>query len=266
MRILTLYKSMKIYQIFSILLFVAFFSFPSFAQIESTVSIVPMQIIEREINLQETHIYKFSLNAGEFVRFAVEQKNVDPQLIINDAKGVSVRQMYFEKIVGKTAISFIADKKASFLLSIKPSGKSEMNGNYRLQMSKPRLSNEVDRQKIEAEKILSSESSIRRRENLAGKPTLEQRRERLATLQKLAEDWQKLSEPIFEQATWRQIGILALGLRNQELAKTAFEKLLSLARTNSDILDETCALYYLGNLATRRGRTRNGGEKFDDGD
>jgi CHAT domain-containing protein/uncharacterized protein HemY len=213
-----------------------------------------MQIVERGIGLQETHIYEFSLDAGEFVRFDVEQKNVDPQLVISDAGGKQLREIYFERIVGRTAISFIAVEKAKFRLILKPSGKSKMDGSYRLQMSRPRLSNETDRQRIKAEVALNGRGlTVRNAEKPREKITTQQRQERLTVLQKLVVEWQKLNEPNFEAETWHQIGLVANKLLKVELAKTAFEKLQGLAQANKGILEEAWALYHLANLAKDRG-------------
>lgn len=217
-------------------------------------TIAPSQIVEREMNLQETHVYQFDLNAGEFARFEIEQKNVDPQLIIGGADGGELRRMYFEKIVGGAAISFIAAEKARFRLTIKPSGKSAMNGNYRLRMSAPRSADENDRKRITAEIVLDGDGwAWKKTPTRAEKPTADEWRVRLAALQNIVGEWQKLNEPIYEQETWHQIGIAADRVQNDELKQTALEKSLALARSNSDVFGEARALGGLAKTAARRG-------------
>lgn len=119
---------MKTKKIFFVLPFVLLYVFTIYAQNESNFTISPAQIAEREIDLKDTHIYEFSLDAGEFVRFKIQQKNVEPKLIISDSGNKTLRQMYIDKVVGKTAISFIAAEKGKYRLTLKPSGESEING------------------------------------------------------------------------------------------------------------------------------------------
>lgn len=253
---------MKILQSFFILPAIVFFTLAVFAQADAPTAIAPTQSIEREIKLEETHVYEFELNAGEFVRFDIEQKNVDPQLMITDANGGRRREMYFEKIVGSTAISFVAAEKARFHLTIKLSGKSKMNGSYRLQMSAPRLPNEIDQRRIAAEIVLDDKGlAAKKTPTRAEKPTVAERRARLAALQNIADEWEKLDEPIYEQETRHQIGIIADKLQDAQIRQTAFEKSLALARANKDVFAEARALARLANAAGRRGE-RDTEEKY----
>lgn len=245
---------MKILQTFFTLLFLILCGSFSYAQNELTFPIKPMKISERNIGLQETHIYEFSVKTGEYVRFDVEQKNVDPQLVISDADGKQLREMSFERIVGKTTISFIAADTAKFRLKLKPFGASRINGSYRLQMSVPRPSNDADHQRIEAEIALIGKGlMVRNLEKRREKVAPEQWQQRLAVLQQLVSKWQKLNEPNFELETWHQIGLIANKLHNNELAQTAFEKLRLLAQADKENLEEAWALYYLAGLAEKRG-------------
>jgi CHAT domain-containing protein/uncharacterized protein HemY len=233
-----------------LLLPLIFFTFSTFGQ----TPITPNQIIEKQIGLTETHLYSFSLEAGEFVRFEIQQKNVDPKLSISQTDNRVLHRLYFEKAVGKTAISFIAAEKNTFLLTLESSGSSKMAGNYRLQMTNPRASVSADQQRIEAEKTLTGNVfDLLKTKRETQKLNLEQRRQRVMALQGLLEIWQRLKDPLFEQETWHHIGLQADKLGDLELKQTAFEKVLSFARTNNDFLDEAWALYHLGNLLGKRG-------------
>lgn len=244
-------------------LFILFFSFSIFGQDNPSTPIRLSPMIEREIKLKESHRYSFSLNDGEFVRFEIEQKNVDPLLTISDANNNRLHQLYFEKIAGKSAISFVADKKGEYLLTVESSGRSRIDGSYRLSMTNPRATEESDRQRIDAEKILTGDAlDIIKAKTVIKNVPLEQRKERLASLQKLLEVWQRLNDPIFEQETWHQIGTVANKLNNSELRKIAFEKVLELAKSNKDVLDEAWALYHLGDLAENRGDIETARKNF----
>ncbi len=245
---------MKIIQTFSLLFFLTWCSPVSQAQLEASVPITPGQTIERAIGLQETHSYEFSAGAGEIVRFDVAQKNVDPQLIISDAGGKPLREMYFERIAGTTSISFIIVEQAKFRLQLKPSGKSKMTGSYRLQMSQPRSANHLDHLRIEAEIALNGQGLLPRRvEKRSEKTTLAQLQKRLARLQQILNDWQRLNEPNFELETWRQIGLAADRQQDVELEKTALAKLRLLAQANKELVAEAWALSELANLSASRG-------------
>jgi CHAT domain-containing protein len=245
---------MKIARTLSALLVIACYSAASSAQTEPAVSITPAQARERRVGLHETHVYEFSAGEGQIVRFDVVQTNVDPLLVISDADGSQLREMYFERVAGRTSISFIADGRTRFRLKLKPSGSSRVSGSYRLQMSTPRRSNELDRRRVEAEIALNAESFLAREaEKPAERITREQRRRRLNVLQRLVGEWRTLNELNFELETWRQIGLLAHRLQNAVLEQTAFEKARLLAQANEEEVAEAWALYHLADLAAQRG-------------
>ena len=126
------------------------------ARNEATSTLAPAQAVARHIGLTQTHVYEFAADAGQFIRFDVTQTNVDPVLTIADADGRQLREMYFERLAGRTAISFVAPARASFRVRVKPSGASKTAGSYRLQMSTPRTATEADRRRVEAEAALNA--------------------------------------------------------------------------------------------------------------
>src|SRR5262245_57215170 len=103
-----LFQTMNIrLQTFQLFLIIwGFVNVVSHAQTEPRFPITAQQTSEQAIGLREKHVYEFSIDAGEVVRFDVVQTNVDPHLIISDARGNPLREMYFERIAGATAISF----------------------------------------------------------------------------------------------------------------------------------------------------------------
>ncbi len=245
---------MRTLQFFFFLFPIAFLASTVIAQTAAPTTIAPSQIVEREINLREAHFYEFELNADEFVRFDIEQRNVDPQLAVSNAKGEKLRRMSYEKIAGSTAIFFIAPEKAQFRLTIQSSGRSAMNGNYRLKMTAPRLADELDRRRIAAEVVLDGDGfSEEKSTPRTAKPSAGYWRTRLAALQNAAAEWRKLNEPLCEQQTMQQIGIVAGKLHDDKISQAAFEKSLALAQSNRDVFAEAAALARLAQTAAKRG-------------
>jgi CHAT domain-containing protein/tetratricopeptide (TPR) repeat protein len=251
-------------KILLLLLLTTIYSLSVFPQTESVTPISPNQKVEREIKLDEQHIYSFSLNENEFVRFEIEHKNVNPLLTVSSTDGKILHQLYFDKAVGRTAISFLSAEKADFRLTVKPSGRARMNGSYNLLMTTPRPVAEIDSQRIEAEKVLTGNAPniLKATKSDSFKLTAEQRKKRIESLQKILSTWQRVNDSIFEQETHHQIGQQAKSVKNLELVQSSFEKVLQMARMQNDLADEAWALFHLGDLAENRGEIETAQKNF----
>ena len=80
----------------------------------------PGKMIEREIAVEQTHRYKITLTAGQFMRVLVEQPGCDVALTLVAPDGKIVIESKLNRPNGLESLSFDAQTSGEYLLHIRP--------------------------------------------------------------------------------------------------------------------------------------------------
>ncbi len=120
--------------------------------------------LERELESGQTHEYRLTLKAREFIQVRVEQKGIDVVLSIHSSDGKELSKMNSPNgKEGFETLSLIADNAGSYVVKInrlKETGNAD-RGKYGITLMAKRASTAQDIKRIEAEKQLFKVFQIR---------------------------------------------------------------------------------------------------------
>ncbi len=255
------------------------------------------QLVSRKLSGSETHRFRVSMLAGEYLHVTVQQKGIDVILtLIGDSK---------EPIVvdrpnagyGREGLSFIANSEQKVVLELKAYGAKANQGSYSITVDARRPSLPQDR------KMMAAELEISRAEETRNKQTPADLRRAIDGFQRALELWRELKDPYEESVALyglaftyrfttdyqksvstsleglsiiRQLGdphleaalLTALGwayvyLGDTQQAFDSFSKALSLRNVTGDKAGEALTLYGIGWFYALTDKNEKALEVFD---
>ncbi len=208
-------------------------------------TLVSGQPVEREIVGVREDAYRIAFQAGQFVRFVVEQKGIDVSLALAAPDGKQVAVVNLTRPGGIESLSAEAAVGGDYRLTIRALGAGTLTGSYllRVEMRPPTAE---DRQRITAERLMIEASPL-----VAHGSTAQRAIEKFEQALVL---WRGLGDRFFEARTLYFIGRAYSSLSRQEKAIEHFEQALAIHREMKDRVGEVGALNYMGVAYTRLSR------------
>ena len=110
------------------------------------------QSVERALEREQTHAYRFALAAGQMTQIVVEHHQQDIVVTLFDAAGKSLTEFDQEwRKEGREVVTHVAETAGVYRLEIKPKLKNALPGRYRIVQTELRAANEKDRLLQEAQ-------------------------------------------------------------------------------------------------------------------
>lgn len=132
-------------------------------QNEAESSAVPLpagEPVSRAINIGETHHYRVTLAAGEFLQVRVEQKGVDIKLRLSAPDGALLTQMDSPNgVEGFEIASLVAATAGSYTVEVIAHEQNTKGGNYVALRETGRVATAQDLRRVEIEKVFASASA-----------------------------------------------------------------------------------------------------------
>ena len=120
--------------------------------------LAPGTPIEREITGSETHSYRISLPAHQFVRISVTQREVDLVIRVLSPEGRLLTQV--ERQAGLKA-SFVTESMGEYGLELRATKKDAPRGRYELIIDESRAATIQDENRVAAERVLVEGNQLR---------------------------------------------------------------------------------------------------------
>ena len=109
------------------------------------------QSVERALEREQTHAYRFALAAGQVTQIVVEHHQQDIVVTLFDAAGKPLTEFDQEwRKEGREVVTHVAETAGVYRLEIKPKLKNALPGRYRIVQTELRAANEKDRALQEA--------------------------------------------------------------------------------------------------------------------
>ncbi|HYJ90920.1 MAG TPA: hypothetical protein VEV84_06415, partial [Pyrinomonadaceae bacterium] len=93
----------------------------------------PGQSVAREIVGGQTHTYRISLTAGQFMRVVLEQQGIDVALALAAPDAKQLMEFNFTRS-GMESLSAEAAASGDYRLTVRPSGTGSDTGSYRVRL------------------------------------------------------------------------------------------------------------------------------------
>jgi tetratricopeptide (TPR) repeat protein len=197
----------------------------------------PGKAIKRELAGGQSHTYRISLNAGQFLKVIVEQHGIDLVVQLSGPSGEQIAEFDSEsRSQGQESAPYVAEADGEYRLKAHPQSKNAQVGSYEIRIEELRAATDDDRALHEAsilfqrasklrdagkyeEALPSIERSLEIRESVLGP----EHRDVAETLNGLgALHWRRgeyaKAEPLFERAL--AIRERALGLEHPDVAQS----------------------------------------------
>ncbi|MBA3765428.1 MAG: tetratricopeptide repeat protein, partial [Acidobacteria bacterium] len=200
-------------------------------------ALLPGKPVEREIAGGQEHAYRIALQAGQFVRFVVEQKGIDVAVALAAPDGKQVSAVNLIRAGGVESLSVVAEAGGDYHLAIRAAGASKTRGAYllRVEMREPSAQ---DRQRIAAEALAVKAGGLSQQGQDAAPQAIEKWEQALAA-------WRELNDKPMIAMSLISIGGRYRVLARYDKAIEYGEQALSVAREAKDQNNEEQALNLL---------------------
>ncbi len=204
--------------------------------------LTPGQSLEATIAGGQTHTYRITLQAGQFVHFDVQQTSCDVALTLIAPDGAK-RQVNATFYGFPETLSTEITSTGEYQLALRSVDFPKMTGTFRLQANVKSAADANDKKRLQAEQLL-----LEWRNNNVPEQRLEKARQMLAI-------WQELGERFWEGFAHYQIGGAFFALQNTPKATEQLQLSLSIWRALNLRIGETLALQSLAMCQQRYSQT-----------
>ncbi len=199
----------------------------------------PGKAVEREIAGGESHSYQIQLQAGQFVRFRLEQRAIDSVLILTAPDGKQMVETNLTGVGDEESLSLEALTAGSYKLTLRAIGAATMRGSYELETTFRAAATEQDRKRLTAEALLREVKEL-------GKPSGKTTLQVIEKIQQALTLWRELGEPHWTAYSLWMFGDVYRDTNQFEKAIEYFEQLLVFSRQFKLRAKEGIALGNLG--------------------
>ncbi len=220
---------------------------------QEPLTIEPGKAIEREIAAGQTHSYRITLAAGQFIRVLVEQPGCDVALTLVAPDGKTAVESKLNRPNALESLSFEAQTGGEHLLQIRPFKLtdnypspgayqvqvSDNRGAYRIRLETRATATAQDRQRIEAERLLA-EAYRMGKQPTATPQQKEEKAQQALTL------WRALGDKYWEATTLSLIATAHFAANSHDKAAEWYTQALAVWRALGDRINEARTLNDLG--------------------
>ena len=185
--------------------------------------LVPGQPVEREIAGGESHINQVSLAAGQFVRFRLEQRAIDLELILTAPDGKQLAEMDLTYAGEQEMLSLEAVAPGAYRLMVRSEASAARHGSYRLEATVQASASALDRKRLAAEALVLEAMVLHKQ----GPKTAPQATEKLEQALPM---WRELQEPSWIAVSLGSIGGVYASAGQSEEALKYYEQALATSR------------------------------------
>jgi CHAT domain-containing protein/Flp pilus assembly protein TadD len=233
-----------------------FFPIASAPQRQAT-SLEPDKPIERSLASGETHAYRVTLGAGQFLRVVADQGGIDVAIKIISPDGKPLTDVNLESDTkGRESAVWVIEGAGDYRIEIYAPGRNA-RGRYQLSLEAPRAANEQDRQRVLAQQnFMEAERSFD-----PSKP--EALRQALNKYSAALPYWRAVGDRRMEATTSYNIGDIHRRLNEPAKAVEYLSQTLQLDRANANRESEAATLNLLGVVYSGIGETQKALDHFN---
>ena len=202
-------------------------------------TLVPGQPVERQIAGGETHTYRITLHAGQFMRVVLEQKAIGVTLVLAAPDGKQVLEVNLTPAGALESLSAEATASGDYRLTVRAGGSAAIAGSYQVRLEVKAAATVQDRQRIAAERWMLEASELQSQGGKTAEQTIDK-------LQQALSVWRELGDQYWAAWSLSSIGVAYYRLSRYEKAIEHTEQALAIHREVKSRAGEAQALNNLG--------------------
>lgn len=209
--------------------------------------LAPGVLVEREIGAGETREHRLAVEAGSYLRIAIEQREVDVAVRLLGPGGEEI--VSSDGPCGCSApelISAIVPAAGELRLSVQPRAPGSPRGRYTVQVEELRPAGPLDEERVAAERALAKASQR------GACDRAEERKEALGELGEVLAAWRRIGDRSREAETLNEIGALQWRLGEIDAGLSNARTALSIAREIGSLREQARAYGTLGDIENLR--------------
>jgi len=201
-------------------------------------TLVPGQLIERELAGSETHSYQITLSAGQYLRVVVEQRGADLAAEVRGPDGQQVVECdsHWD---GPEPVCWVAAVAGDYKMTVRLAERLTIPAGYGLKVDTPRPSAPAD------EKRVLAESTSAEAKRLLLRATAESRAAAIRRYEAALALWRGLGDRAEEAQTLTSLGYLYRETRELPKAMECLQQALAIRRSLGDVAGEAQTLHNL---------------------
>lgn len=195
---------------------------------------------EGRLGAGEAHAYRVALDAGQYLRAAVEADGAATEVAVYDPEGRRLVQTICRRRGEATPVSLVADGPGAYRLEVRSPEEGGAGGRYRLQVVEARPAAGADEQRIAAERLLAEGEQLVAQWSVEAGRAAADRYEEASRLLGAA------AEPREEAYAQRRLGDVQQSFGRPQDALGHYERALALYRRLKDLRGEARTLNEAG--------------------
>ncbi|HEY4360690.1 MAG TPA: tetratricopeptide repeat protein [Bryobacteraceae bacterium] len=179
--------------------------------------------------------FRLLLSAGEFVRVAVEKKDVEMRIALDDAAGAEILATHVpNSAFGVQHVSAVSPRGGEYTLVVSAMGEVKLPGHYRAEAVAHRTPTEEDLRRVHADQIFSAAL------------TTEDRSQAVAAFLAVAKEFEDLRDVRMQAVALHQAALVSDAANDHQKALDLYNQALPLRRLAHDRSGEAATLQNIG--------------------
>jgi CHAT domain-containing protein/Tfp pilus assembly protein PilF len=225
---------------------------------QESISLEPGKPVERELSGGQSHSYKVSMTAGQYLQVVVSQRGIDALVALFTPDGKKIRELDAERMtVEAETISAIAEATGAYRIEVRSAEKTAQTGRYEIKVEELREATVEDKYRVAAEALYREAEQLRQ-------GTLEAKRKGIEKYQEALELYRRAGDSRKEAAAIYNIGIIYHSLGEMQKALEKYNEALPIRRAIGDRRGEAITLDDIGIIYHSLGDRQRALEKYNE--
>jgi CHAT domain-containing protein/predicted negative regulator of RcsB-dependent stress response len=225
---------------------------------QESISLEPGKPVERELSGGQSHSYKITISAGQFLHIVVKQLGIDVELVLFTPDGKKISEADSEHLIeGSETVSAIAEAPGTYLIEVRSPEKQAKTGRYEIKVKELRVATAEDKYRVGGESVFLEAERLK-------DGTLEAKRKSIEKYHEALDLYRKATDRHREAATLNSIGEVYRSLGETQKALEKFNEALPIRRAVGDRRGEAATLHNIGRVYRLVGEMEKALEKYNE--
>src|SRR6266540_3199858 len=225
---------------------------------QESVSLEPGKPVERELSGGQSHFYKISMTAGQYLRINVSQRGIDALVALFTPDGKNIGEVDdVHTTVGSETVSAIAEAAGAYGIEVRSADKTAQTGRYEIKIEELREAIAEDEYRVAADSLFREARQLR-------KGTLEAKRKSIEKYEEALGLYRRAGDSRGEAETLNSIGLVYLSLGEKQKALDKYNEVLPIERAIGNRDMEAGTLNSIGAVYQSLGEMQKALDKFNE--
>src|SRR6266542_3348208 len=225
---------------------------------QESVSLEPGKPVERELSGGQSHFYKISMTAGQYLRINVSQRGIDALVALFTPDGKNIGEVDdVHTTVGSETVSAIAEAAGAYGIEVRSADKTAQTGRYEIKIEELREAIAEDEYRVAADSLFREARQLR-------KGTLEAKRKSIEKYEEALGLYRRAGDSRGEAETLNSIGLAHHSLGEKQKALDKYNEVLPVLRAIGERGGEATVLNNIGTGYLSIGERQKALDKFNE--